>query len=109
PPGLEEEVKAAIARVEKLTNKKFGSKDAPLLFSVRSGAPNTMPGMMDTVLNLGLNDETVEGLARKSDNPRFAWDSYRRFVTMFGDVVLGIHYGRFARVLDQQRAGKEET
>ncbi len=69
------------------------SKEAPLLFSVRSGAPVSMPGMMDTVLNLGLNDETVLGLAKKSDNARFAWDSYRRFVTMFGDVVLGIHYG----------------
>ena len=109
PKELEGEIREAIGRVEKLTKKGFGSKDAPLLFSVRSGAPVSMPGMMDTVLNLGLNDETVLGLARKSDNARFAWDSYRRFIAMFGDVVLGIHYGRFARVLDQQRAGREES
>src|SRR5512142_1130169 len=81
---------AALRRVEKLTGKKFGAAKNPLLVSVRSGARVSMPGMMDTVLNLGLNDRTVEGLAARSGNPRFAWDSYRRFVAMFGDVVLGM-------------------
>ena len=90
PKGLEPELRAALARVEKLTGKGFGLRDNPLLVSVRSGARVSMPGMMDTVLNLGLNDETVEGLVALSGNPRFAWDSYRRFCAMFGDVVLGL-------------------
>ena len=90
PKGLDAELQAALARVEKLTGKGFGRRDNPLLVSVRSGARVSMPGMMDTVLNLGLNDETVEGLATLSGNPRFAWDSYRRFCAMFGDVVLGL-------------------
>jgi pyruvate,orthophosphate dikinase len=90
PRAIEPELRAALARVEKLTGKGFGRRDAPLLVSVRSGARVSMPGMMDTVLNLGLNDETVEGLATLSGNPRFAWDSYRRFCAMFGDVVLGL-------------------
>jgi pyruvate, orthophosphate dikinase len=90
PKALEPELRAALARVEKLTGKGFGRRDNPLLVSVRSGARVSMPGMMDTVLNLGLNDETVEGLATLSGNPRFAWDSYRRFCAMFGDVVLGL-------------------
>jgi pyruvate,orthophosphate dikinase len=90
PKGLEGEIKAAMKKVEALTGKKFGDDKDPLLVSVRSGARVSMPGMMDTVLNLGLNDHTVEALARKSGNPRFAWDSYRRFVAMFGDVVLGM-------------------
>jgi pyruvate,orthophosphate dikinase len=98
-----------VKHIEGLTGKTFGDPDNPLLVSVRSGAPVSMPGMMDTVLNLGLNDITVEGLAAKSGNPRFAWDSYRRFITMFGDVVLGIHYTRFARVADQLRQGREES
>ncbi len=85
---LRDEVVAAIKSVEKLMNASFGSVENPLLVSVRSGARASMPGMMDTILNLGLNDEVVEGLARKSNNPRFAWDSYRRFVQMYGDVVL---------------------
>ncbi|WP_304961413.1 pyruvate, phosphate dikinase [uncultured Duncaniella sp.] len=87
---LEDEVKAAIAHVENLTGKKFNDPANPLLVSVRSGARASMPGMMDTVLNLGMNDETVASLAEKSGNPRFAWDSYRRFVQMYGDVVLGM-------------------
>ncbi len=85
---LRDEVVAAIKSVEKLMNASFGSVENPLLVSVRSGARASMSGMMDTILNLGLNDEVVEGLARKSNNPRFAWDSYRRFVQMYGDVVL---------------------
>jgi pyruvate,orthophosphate dikinase len=90
PRALEPELRAALAKVEKLTGKGFGRPGNPLLVSVRSGARVSMPGMMDTVLNLGLNDETVEGLAALSGNPRFAWDSYRRFCAMFGDVVLGL-------------------
>jgi len=98
-----------LKHIEAITGKVFGDPENPLLVSVRSGAPVSMPGMMDTVLNLGLNDITVEGLAARSGNARFAYDSYRRFITMFGDVVLGIHYTRFARVTDQVRQGKEES
>ncbi|MDQ7088306.1 MAG: pyruvate, phosphate dikinase [Acidobacteriota bacterium] len=88
PETLREQVAAALERVEALMEKKFGDAAGPLLVSVRSGARVSMPGMMDTVLNLGLNDTTVEGLAASSGNPRFAWDAYRRFVAMYGDVVL---------------------
>lgn len=87
---LQEDVKNAIANIEQLMNATFGDIENPLLVSVRSGARASMPGMMDTILNLGLNDEVVEGLIRKTNNPRFAWDSYRRFVQMYGDVVLGM-------------------
>ena len=87
---LQDDVKKAVAHVEMLMNSKFGDVENPLLVSVRSGARASMPGMMDTILNLGLNDDVVEGLTRKTDNPRFAWDSYRRFVQMYGDVVLGM-------------------
>ncbi len=87
---LDKEVRDAIAHVEALTGKKFDDPSNPLLVSVRSGARASMPGMMDTVLNLGMNDATVESLATRSGNPRFAWDSYRRFVQMYGDVVLGM-------------------
>ncbi len=90
PRGLDAEMRAGLRKVEALTSKGFGDPENPLLVSVRSGARVSMPGMMDTVLNLGLNDRTVEGLAARSSNPRFAWDSYRRFVAMFGDVVLGM-------------------
>ena len=109
PDTLWDECLAGIAAVEALTGKTFGDPSNPLLFSVRSGAPVSMPGMMDTVLNLGLTDRTVEGLAAKSGNRRFAFDSYRRFVGMFGDVVLGIHYSRFARALDEVRGKREES
>ncbi|HCH63909.1 MAG TPA: pyruvate, phosphate dikinase [Deltaproteobacteria bacterium] len=109
PETLWDDVAASIKVVESQTGKRFGDPENPLLFSVRSGAAVSMPGMMDTVLNLGLNDETTEGLAQRSGNPRFAWDSYRRFIGMFGDVVLGIHYTRFARVLDRHRNGVEES
>ena len=85
---LKPEVERAVANIEKLTNCKFGDKQQPLLLSVRSGARASMPGMMDTILNLGMNDEAVEAMAKRSGNPWFAWDSYRRFVQMYGDVVL---------------------
>lgn len=87
---LKAEVEAAIANIEQLTGTKFGDATNPLLVSVRSGARASMPGMMDTILNLGLNDDAVAGIAAKSGNERFAWDSYRRFVQMYGDVVLGM-------------------
>ncbi len=87
---LKDEIVDAIQNIENIMGTKFGDKENPCLVSVRSGARVSMPGMMDTVLNLGLNDEVVEGLARKSGNPRFAWDSYRRFVQMYGDVVMGL-------------------
>ena len=90
PPELEEEVREALRRVEKVMGMKFGDPRDPLLFSVRSGAAISMPGMMDTILNLGLNDETVEGLAQRSGDERFAYDCYRRFVAMYGDVVFGL-------------------
>ncbi|MDR0746062.1 MAG: pyruvate, phosphate dikinase [Mediterranea sp.] len=87
---LKDDVEKAIAQIESLVNSRFGDIENPLLVSVRSGARASMPGMMDTILNLGLNDEVVEGLTRKTGNARFAWDSYRRFVQMYGDVVLGL-------------------
>src|SRR6476660_8178799 len=90
PPQLEAQVAAAMAKVEKSAGKRFGDQERPLLVSVRSGARDSMPGMMDTILNLGMNDEVVEIVARKSKNGRFAWDSYRRFLQMYGDVVMGV-------------------
>src|SRR5580765_3022857 len=90
PSDLKAQMQDGIARQEKQTGKKFGDLKNPLLVSVRSGARDSMPGMMDTILNLGLNDQTVEALAKKTGNPRFAWDCYRRFVQMYGDVVLGV-------------------
>ncbi|MCF8231547.1 MAG: pyruvate, phosphate dikinase [Bacteroidales bacterium] len=87
---IKEKVEESIAKIEKSTGTKFGSNENPLLLSVRSGARISMPGMMDTVLNLGMNEDAVEGLAKKTNNPRFAWDSYRRFIQMYGDVVLGM-------------------
>ena len=87
---LTDEVKAAVSHIENLMNSKFGDATNPLLVSVRSGARASMPGMMDTILNLGLNDEVAEGMARKTGNPHFVYDSYRRFVQMYGDVVLGM-------------------
>ncbi|MBM3601127.1 MAG: pyruvate, phosphate dikinase [Alphaproteobacteria bacterium] len=100
PGELQGDVAAALARVEKLTGAKFGDPEKPLLVSVRSGARASMPGMMDTVLNLGLNDRTVEGLARQSGDERFAWDSYRRFIQMFGNVVLDIEHHAFEELLE---------
>ncbi|MBM4390074.1 MAG: pyruvate, phosphate dikinase [Deltaproteobacteria bacterium] len=107
PGGIWQEVATALALVEERMGRRFGDARNPLLFSVRSGAPQSMPGMMDTVLNLGLNDDTVFGLAELSGNAVFAWDSYRRFITMFGDVVLGIHYTQFHKVIEEHAHGKE--
>ena len=103
PDALRTEVAAALARVEKSTGKKFGDADDPLLVSVRSGAPVSMPGMMETILNLGLNDRTVAGLERASGNARFAYDSYRRFIQMYSDVVLGVPLARFEQALGAKR------
>ena len=100
PQGLEDQVKKAMATVEGIVGCKFGDAANPLLVSVRSGARASMPGMMDTVLNLGLNDVTVEGLAKRSGDERFAWDSYRRFITMYSDVVLDLDRHDFEDVLD---------
>src|SRR5947207_959655 len=90
PPQLKGQVEVALARVEKSVGKRLGDKERPLLVSVRSGARDSMPGMMDTILNLGMNDEVVEIVAKKTNNARFAWDSYRRFLQMYGDVVMGV-------------------
>ncbi len=95
PEGLDEQVAAALARLEESAGKKFGDNEDPLLVSVRSGARESMPGMLDTILNVGLNDESVAGLASATDNERFAWDSYRRLVQMFGNVVEGVAGKRF--------------
>ncbi len=103
PADLKDQVLAALAGIEAKMGKKFGDPKNPLLFSVRSGARVSMPGMMDTVLNLGLNDETVVGLAEKSGNEKFAYDSYRRFIQMYGDVVMGVHSSKFEAVLDRVR------
>ncbi len=106
---LRPEVEAAMKNIENLTGRKFGDKVLPLLVSVRSGARASMPGMMDTILNLGMNDEAVEAVAKLSGNPRFAWDSYRRFVQMYGDVVLGMKpvskedHDPFEVLIDQQK------
>ena len=95
PRALEAEVKGAMARIEKIMCTKFGDKASmPLLVSVRSGARDSMPGMMDTILNLGLNDETVPTLAKATKNERFAWDCYRRFIQMYGDVVMNVQKRR---------------
>ena len=99
PEGLRDEVLANLARLEKLMGAKFGDKKNPLLVSVRSGAAQSMPGMMDTILNLGLNPDTVEGMIAKTGNERFVWDSYRRFIQMFGDVVMGVPHDQFEAAL----------
>ncbi len=103
PDGLKEQVAEALAKVEKAVGNKFGDAANPLLVSVRSGARASMPGMMDTVLNLGLNDKTVEGLAKKSNNPRFAYDSYRRFIQMYSDVVLEVDHYHFEEMLERKK------
>lgn len=100
---LKEEIRKGIENVEKITNKGFSDKENPLLFSVRSGAKISMPGMMDTILNLGLNDVTVEGLSKKTNNERFAYDSYRRFIQMFSDVAMGIPKAEFDKILNKQK------
>ncbi|HOW87133.1 MAG TPA: pyruvate, phosphate dikinase [Candidatus Omnitrophota bacterium] len=112
PAGLEEQVRENIAKLEKSMGLKFGDRNNPLLVSVRSGAAVSMPGMMDTVLNLGLNAEVVQGLIVKTENERFAWDSYRRFIQMFGDVVMEVPHDDFEHVLEkkkQQVGAKSDT
>ncbi|WP_039944983.1 pyruvate, phosphate dikinase [Thermicanus aegyptius] len=106
PEGLMEEVDTALTLLEKEIGKEFGNAENPLLVSVRSGAAFSMPGMMDTILNLGLNDETVEGLAKLTGNPRFAYDSYRRFIQMFSDVVLGLDEYLFEEVIRNRKEAK---
>ncbi len=103
PPVVEEEIHRNLEKLEKITQQKFGDKNNPLLLSVRSGAKFSMPGMMDTVLNLGLNDQTLEGLVQKTDNKRFAWDCYRRLIHMFGDVVLEIPKRKFEEILRKKK------
>src|ERR1700736_5317232 len=103
PAELEAQVEAALKTVGDLAGRVFGEAANPLLVSVRSGARASMPGMMDTVLNLGLNDQTVEALARKSQDKRFAYDSYRRFITMYSDVVLGVGHHHFEEILDEHK------
>uniref|UniRef100_UPI0035B40C81 pyruvate, phosphate dikinase n=1 Tax=Stella sp. TaxID=2912054 RepID=UPI0035B40C81 len=103
PAELRDQVAAALAGIEALVGMRFGDAENPLLVSVRSGARASMPGMMDTVLNLGLNDVTVEGLARRSGDPRFAYDSYRRFIQMFGNVVLDVDHHHFEEILESHK------
>ena len=103
PLLLEQEYRVALDLVEKEMGARFGDPENPLLFSVRSGAPVSMPGMMDTILNLGLNDEIVEGLARRTGNPRFAYDCYRRFIQMFADVVLGVEGEQFEDAISEYK------
>ena len=95
-----------IGKMEEICGKKFGDAKNPLLVSVRSGARASMPGMMDTILNLGLNDVVVEGLAAKTDNPRFAYDSYRRFIQMFCDVVMELSKSDFEKIIDEMKEAK---
>jgi len=104
PESLKAEVEKNLKHLEETSEKKFGDPKNPLLVSVRSGAAVSMPGMMDTILNLGLNDETVSGLARMTSNERFAYDSYRRFIQMFGDVALGIDHGKFEKEIEAIKA-----
>ena len=103
PPEMDDQIAQGLAYIESLTGKTFGDAENPLLVSVRSGARASMPGMMDTVLNLGLNDETVEGLAKLSGDRRFALDSYRRFITMYSDVVMGMHHHMFEDILEDAK------
>ncbi len=106
-PELQEDVRQAVARVESIMGRKFGAEDDPLLFSVRSGARVSMPGMMDTVLNLGLNDKTVEGLVQISGNERFSYDCYRRLVQMYGDVVMGVAGAVFEHAIDELKTQRK--
>ena len=103
PDALASQVKDAIARIEAQTGARFADPENPLLVSVRSGARASMPGMMDTVLNLGLNDVTVAGLAARADDKRFAYDSYRRFIQMYSDVVMEVDHGLFEDALEEQK------
>ena len=106
PEGLKQQIEEAVRRLEELTGKKFGSTENPLLVSVRSGARVSMPGMMDTILNLGLNDDAVKGLAKRTGDERFAYDSYRRFIQMFSEIVMGIPHKVFEELLDKKKKEK---
>ncbi|WP_374829926.1 pyruvate, phosphate dikinase [Paenochrobactrum pullorum] len=105
PPELEQQIQDSLAEVARITGRRFGDMDKPLLVSVRSGSRASMPGMMDTVLNLGLNDQTVEAIAREANDARFAYDSYRRFIQMYSDVVLGVDHAFFEEILEDKKAG----
>ncbi|MGE5577930.1 MAG: pyruvate, phosphate dikinase [Syntrophothermus sp.] len=107
PEGLEDDVKANLKKLEDAMGARFADPENPLLVSVRSGARVSMPGMMDTILNLGLNDTTVQGLIKKSNNPRFAYDSYRRFVQMYSDVVLGVEHAEFEHLIDARKKARK--
>ena len=104
PAGLAKEVDVYLAKLEAAMGKKLGDEKDPLLVSVRSGAAISMPGMMDTILNLGLNDKSVIGLANKTGNERFAWDAYRRFIQMYGDVAMGVDHDKFEAIIDKVKA-----
>ncbi|MCI1208778.1 MAG: pyruvate, phosphate dikinase [Treponema sp.] len=108
PEGLREEVAKNLEHLEKTFGKKLGAEGDPLLVSVRSGAAVSMPGMMDTILNLGLNDKSVLGLAKKTNNPRFAWDAYRRFIQMFGDVAMGVPHAKFEEAISEVKDAKSK-
>ncbi|HJR23022.1 MAG TPA: PEP/pyruvate-binding domain-containing protein, partial [Dongiaceae bacterium] len=104
PPELKADVEAALRQIEEIVGAKFGNPKKPLLVSVRSGARVSMPGMMDTVLNLGLNDVTAAGLAKQAGDERFAYDSYRRFIQMYGNVVLGVEHHSFEEILELHKS-----
>ena len=106
---IQAEIMENIIKMEEVTGKKFGDKENPLLVSVRSGARASMPGMMDTILNLGLNEEVVEIIAAKSGNPRWAWDCYRRFIQMFSDVVMEVGKKYFEKLIDAMKERKGVT
>ncbi|MCL2443990.1 MAG: pyruvate, phosphate dikinase, partial [Treponema sp.] len=107
PAGLKEEVEANLKKLETVMKKKLGDPKDPLLVSVRSGAAASLPGMMDTILNLGMSDKVVKGLSEKTGNPRFAWDAYRRFIQMYGDVVMGVDHDHFEHALSSMKKGKK--
>ena len=106
---IQKQINEHIVKMEEITGKKFGDKENPLLVSVRSGARASMPGMMDTILNLGLNEDVVETLAKKSNNPRWAWDCYRRFIQMYSDVVMEVGKKYFEELIDEMKEKKGVT
>ena len=108
-PELQAEIMEYVAKMEEITGKKFGDHENPLLVSVRSGARASMPGMMDTILNLGLNEDVVDVIAKKSNNPRWAWDCYRRFIQMYSDVVMEVGKKYFEQLIDQMKAKRGVT
>ncbi|MFR2467192.1 MAG: PEP/pyruvate-binding domain-containing protein, partial [Clostridia bacterium] len=106
---IQEQIMEYIVKMEGITGKKFGDKENPLLVSVRSGARASMPGMMDTILNLGLNEDVVETIAKKSGNPRWAWDCYRRFIQMYSDVVMEVGKKYFEQLIDEMKEARGVT